>query len=380
MTTKIKNIVVTCVMAALLLGMSAFCWFKPADAFSNSERRTLKQFPKFVQDQDTGKLSFAPLFNGTFMTNFEDYTLDQFPLRDSFRTLKSFCTFYIFRQLDNNDIYVKNGYAAKLEYPMNTGSLDHAADRFRNIYDSYLAGKNMNIYFSIIPDKSYFLAEDNGYLALDYAEFITYLRDRTDFMEYIDITGDLALDSYYKTDTHWRQEKLLDVATTLAKAMGTSVTRDYTTNTLDHPFYGVYYGQSALPLPAETIYYLTSDSMNDWIITNYDTLSGKPETMSVYDMKKGTDKDPYELFLSGSLSLLTIENPNATTDKELIIFRDSFGSSLTPLLADGYAKVTLIDIRYIPSAMLGRLVDFKENQDVLFIYSTLVLNSSDLLT
>ena len=81
------------------------------------------------------------------------------------------------------------------------------------------------------------------------------------------------------------------------------------------------------------------------------------------------------MFLSGSLSLITIENPNATTDKELVIFRDSFGSSIAPLLVEGYAKVTLVDIRYIASDLVGRFVDF-ENQDVLFLYSTLVLNNS----
>ena len=81
------------------------------------------------------------------------------------------------------------------------------------------------------------------------------------------------------------------------------------------------------------------------------------------------------MFLSGSLSLITIENPNATTDKELVIFRDSFGSSIAPLLVEGYAKITLVDIRYITSDLVGRFIDF-ENQDVLFLYSTLVLNNS----
>ena len=81
------------------------------------------------------------------------------------------------------------------------------------------------------------------------------------------------------------------------------------------------------------------------------------------------------MFLSGSKSLLTIENPNASTDKELIVFRDSFGSSIAPLFAEGYAKITLVDIRYISPNMLGRFIEFT-NQDVLFLYSTSVLNNS----
>ena len=81
------------------------------------------------------------------------------------------------------------------------------------------------------------------------------------------------------------------------------------------------------------------------------------------------------MFLSGSRSLLTIENPAAENDRELIVFRDSFGSSIVPLLVQGYARVTLVDVRYIQIDMLDRFLEFK-GQDVLFLYSTLVLNNS----
>ena len=99
---------------------------------------------------------------------------------------------------------------------------------------------------------------------------------------------------------------------------------------------------------------------------------------SIYDESKLTGDDLYEVFLSGSVSLLTIENPNAETDRELILFRDSYGSALAPLLVQGYRKITLVDVRYISSALLGRFLDF-HGQDVLFLYSTLVLNNSSQL-
>jgi hypothetical protein len=93
-------------------------------------------------------------------------------------------------------------------------------------------------------------------------------------------------------------------------------------------------------------------------------------------MQKAYGKDPYEMFLSGPLSLVTIENDNAENNKELVIFRDSYGSALAPLMAEGYSKITLVDIRYIHPDMVGKYVDFK-NADVLFIYSTSVLNNSE---
>ena len=52
-----------------------------------------------------------------------------------------------------------------------------------------------------------------------------------------------------------------------------------------------------------------------------------------------------------------------------------YGSSLAPLLASGYRTITLVDLRYLSSDQLDQYIDF-EDQDVLFLYSTLLLNNS----
>ncbi|MFR3996454.1 MAG: hypothetical protein ACLTZJ_03135 [Oscillospiraceae bacterium] len=48
---------------------------------------------------------------------------------------------------------------------------------------------------------------------------------------------------------------------------------------------------------------------------------------------------------------------------------------MLPLLAEGYSEITLADIRYLSPSMLGKFIDFTA-QDVLFLYSTSVLNDS----
>jgi hypothetical protein len=191
-------------------------------------------------------------------------------------------------------------------------------------------------------------------------------------MKYIDITALLDSECFYRTDTHWRQEKILPVAQKLASKMGVELKADYKENLLEKDFYGVYYGQYALNFEADKIVYLTNDVLGNVSVYDYEN----QKQISVYDMERAVGRDPYEMFLSGSLPLITIENENATTDKELVIFRDSFGSSLAPLLAEGYKKITLVDIRYIHPNMLENYIEFT-NQDVLFIYSTSVLNNSE---
>lgn len=362
MSVKIKNIAVIILTSVFIGGFLIWSILKPDEKESISERRPLAEFP------DASKES---VITGSFMTDFEKYTLDHFPLRERFRTVKAITSFYILGQKDNNNIYIKDGYAAKLEYPLNTESLDYAASRFRFVYDKYMADKDMNVYLSIIPDKNYFMAEQNGYPSMDYEKLAATITEQTDFAEYIDIFDLLELSDYYSTDTHWRQEKITDVAEHIAAEMGISLSAEYNVNHIDIPFYGVYYGQSALPLPSDQLYYLDNDVLNSCKVYDFETDS----YIHFYDMEKVNGNDPYEMFLSGSKSLLTIENPNAVSDKELIIFRDSFGSSLAPLLAEGYVKITLVDIRYISPMMLDRFISFSD-QDVLFIYSTSVLNNS----
>lgn len=360
--SRIKDIVTVCVMAAFFLVFFVWCLFKPADETSDSERRKLAAMPEF-------KLS--SVLSGKFMQDFEDYATDQFPLRNGFRTIKSYTAFYLLWQRDVGGIYLRDGYASKLEYPLNTDSLDNAAARFGHIYDKYLSGKNVNIYMSVIPDKNYFLAGQNGYPVMDYGKMVSYLREKTGYMQYIDIFDCLELSDYYRTDTHWRQEKIVDVAQKLGEGMGVTLSGQYDTRLLDKPFYGVYYGQSALPLPAEQLYYLDSDIIGSCKVYDYETNSDA----EVYDMEKAQGKDPYEIFLSGPKSLMAIENPAGPADRRLIIFRDSFGSSIAPLLIEGYGEIVLVDIRYLSSDMLGNFMDF-DNSDVLFLYSTLVLNNS----
>lgn len=363
MTEKTKHIVITFVMVAFFLSVSLFAWLKPEDEFSLSERRKLSQFPE---------LSFKTIASGDFMSNFENYTLDQFPLRDKFRTLKAMVNLNIFKQSANNDIYVVDGFASKIEYPLNEASVERAGDRFQYVYEKHLKNSTTKNYLSIIPDKNYFLGTENGYLSVDYEKMISILKVNTEFLKYIDITKELELSDYYKTDTHWREESIVDVAEKIGNELGADVKAEYDIRTLKNDFYGVYYGQSALPLEAEKIKYLTNDVLENCKVFDYQN----NKEISVYDMKKAEGKDPYEMFLGGPLSLVTVENDNAKTDKELIIFRDSFGSSIAPLLVEGYKKITLVDIRYIHPNLLENYIEFN-SRDVLFLYSTSVLNNSE---
>ncbi len=365
MKEKIKYIATIVLSALLIFGLSAWFLLKSPTEYSESERRKLSLLPDF---------SIENVLSGKYMKDFEDASPDQFPLRDLFRSIKAYASEYIFNKMDNNKIFNADGHLSKLEYPENPDMIDYAADKFSFIYDKYIKDTDAEVFLSVVPDKNCFIAEDNGYLAFDYDEFADKLAEKVPFAEYIDVKPLLSADDYYTTDTHWKQESIIDIAEKLSTSMGADFTNDFKKNKIEKPFYGVYYNQSGMKHPTDEIIYLTNDAIDSAVVTNYDT--GKAVSLPVYDMSKLDSPDLYEMFLSGTVAVSVIENPEAAEKRELVLFRDSFGSSIAPLLIGSYSKITVVDIRYIASGALSGLVDFENADEVLFLYSTVLLNNS----
>lgn len=361
---KIKLISIILIFCLIIATSSLCLIFKEDDEISVWERRKLQQFPT---------LTWEKVINGSFNEDFVSYLSDQFPFRNELRRLKAQIHFNVFRQKDNGGIYIVNDSASKIDATINTGSVKHFLNKIGNVYSTYLKDTNCKTYYSIIPDKNYFLAEEGGYPSLDYDELYDILSRELSYMSEIEIRHLLNGEDYYFTDTHWRQENIVDVANEIRQQMGLSPVSDYTEKVLGD-FYGVYYGQSALPLKPDTMKYLTNDEIESCIVTNFE----KNITGKVYNESDYENLDSYDFFLFGAVPVLEISNPKGKSDKELVIFRDSFSSSLTPLLLSSYSKITLIDIRYISPELISNYIQF-EDQDVLFIYSTLLVNSSSTL-
>ncbi len=376
--SRLNAIVAFCVIWA---GLAFTAYVKDHDEYNAAERRALAPKPE---------LTWENFLSGNYMKEFETYSTEQFPLRDGFRELKANGAFYIFNKKDNNGIYIHDGYALKLESKLNENSVNKAADKLTWLYDNVIKDKTDKVYMSVIPDKNYFAAQQNGYPAMDYDKMVSIMKDKMDYATYINIFDTLELSDYYKTDTHWRQEEIVNTANTILNGMGAEkFPQKYEIKTSEEPFYGVYYGQSALPLPAEEIHYISTPGLDTMNVTIPDGTTKPPKYVGYIDKKKEVSKDPmrdlYEVFSYGAMqSMVIMENPESTSDKELIVFRDSFGSSIAPLFTESYKKVTLLDTRSMNPDIISTMlkaygVEITENTDVLFMYSTLILNESSML-
>lgn len=359
---KFKNILTVALTAVLVLTLTFSSILLPDKEYSESERRLLADFPS---------ITLSTIKNGSFASGFEKYSLDNFVFRDFFRTLKAKTVLSLFNERDNNGIYSAGEHLSKLDYKTNISSVEHAASRFSFVTETYFK-ESPNIYVSVIPDKNLFLAKENGYPDLDYRLLCETLTKKFAKAEFIDITDTLSADSFYFTDTHWRQEKLQDTASRLLWKMNATSFDAFEAVDTNTEFRGVYYGQSSLNPPPEALYYLENETINNLYVYDFEDNKEIP----VYDLDAANGRDPYEMFLGGAKSVITVTNESAATSRELVLFRDSFSSSLAPLLSSGYKKITLIDIRYISPSSIKSFIPEGEC-DVLFLYSTAVLNSSE---
>ena len=121
MSNKVKNIVTTVLFSAFVAFFSVMCvikCFNPTDYFT-VEKRPAAQLPsdftwqEFLENEDVtnenGDVVKSPIHQ------FEDFTVDQFPLREFFRYVKAHWALDVLNLKDNNKYVEKDGYISKLQ-------------------------------------------------------------------------------------------------------------------------------------------------------------------------------------------------------------------------------------------------------------------------
>ena len=349
------SIATAAVFLAVLFGFSLLHLALPDREVSRSERRRLAQLP--------------PLSSG-FSDKLEEYMLDQFPLREQLRTVNSLVRLYGLGQADIHGIYLQGGGAFRMDGPLQEKQVRHAAAVFSAVQEKYFP--SLPAHYVIVPDKN--AKAETGRPRLDTETMRGIVREALPGMTEIDIWGLLSADDYYKTDPHWRQERLLPVAAAICEALGADAPGTFTEKALS-PFYGAYYGQAALPMAPDTLTYLESADTKAAEVTGPELDGAQP----VYRPELLDGTDGYDVFLSGAQAVLTVTSPNVHNGRHLVLFRDSFGSSLAPLLLGSFERITLVDLRYISAARLADYADLSDATDVLYLCSTAVWNNGGTL-
>jgi hypothetical protein len=361
---KAKIISISVILTLLIIILGTM--LAPDQAFSAAERRRLTTQPDF---------SLASVLKGDYFTDLEQYLLDQIVWRDFFRSVKAVTVYQVLRQTDNNGLYFIDGHIGKIEALLRPASVASAAVKFNELRQRYFP--DQPVWLAVIPDKNHYLGRTRGFPAVNLAEMMAILARDLNAISLIDLTACFSAADYYRTDIHWRQENLLPLADLLLMEMGNPVRSSDQTYTQDaySPFRGSLYGQAALPVSPDELVCLTNEMIGQTRVYDHEQNTWGV----VYNPELFTGMDPYDVYLGGAKPLLTLVNEMADTERELIIFRDSFASSLAPLLLPGYSRIILVDLRYMRSELLAEHITFGPEQDILFLYSTPVLGNSAML-
>jgi len=360
MKSNIKDKVTAIGFTAVLVAVLLVNIILPDQELSRAERRRLDQMPEFTAEN---------VVKGDFFEDLEEYALDQFLLRDALRTVKSTVRLNVFMQLENNDLFLQDGNIFKLPPEVNEPGVKTNCGKMLSTAQKIWPDANM--YYSIIPEKNMYL-DSNAYPRFDSEQYDSIVAANLPGVQKIDISDLLSLDDYYLTDPHWRQENIVDVADRLLTVMGNPDVEGSYEQKNAISFHGTYHGQLPLNVEKDELNYLTGANIEAAQVYNFET----QKTTGVYNHDKLTAMDPYDFYLDGACALLRIENPQGTPGKELVIFRDSFGSSIAPLMLSDYETVTLVDLRYVASVVLDQFVSAGEQTDVLFLYSQTILNNN----
>ena len=196
-----KDKIITFTFIGYILIFSLLHIIIPDNEISNTERRKLAKFPQIELTNE-------------YITKIDKYLTDNFPYRNTFRSIKAKFNYNILNKKDNNKIYLKDNYIFKSNYPTNTKSINNFITKSNKILNNLTP--NNNTYLMIIPDKNYYL-NDNNFLQIDY----NYIYKELEILNLpaIDIRNILELSDYYETDTHWKQERLSKVVEYMSNIM-----------------------------------------------------------------------------------------------------------------------------------------------------------------
>ena len=279
----------------------------PRNAFSPWERRQLAVLPT---SWDASK--------------WESYLADHLPLRQFFLGVGAYARL-LTGQMEAGEILFRAGYLA--EAPLRweaTRVQDNLA-----CVNQFAASVGIPVDLMVVPSAGAALELREDYADAEYIRRIHAL-SITNPVE-ADLQGE---GMYYRTDHHWTSRGAYTACAQYFAFLSRSLPPPEAFAVEAFPgFRGTTYARSCLWLtPAESI--------ELWQGTALQRADGG----AVFDREALAGEDKYSVFLGGNHPLITLINPRG--QGHLVVVRDSYGSCLAPFLAEGYGKVTLVDLRY----------------------------------
>lgn len=347
--------------AGIVLLLVAASIIQPDRKISDEENRVLTTFPK---------PSIENIKNKEYMTALEDYSSDQFILRDLWIRLKVRCDLLVGKREFNGVYLGKKKYLMQIPVGMdekNTKENLEAMNQFRQ--------KNSNLRMNalIVPNAAYIMKD---YLPLgapvrDHGEDMNYIKKQlSGGIGLIDITETLRkhVDEgiYYKTDHHWTSRGAAYGFNAAAKQLEIEgLVSDYKIHTVATDFSGTLASRSGYHKVKDTVEVYQPENVEyQYLVSDSDNEEKRP---TIYDRNALEGKDKYQVFFGGNHAMVDIVTTN-DNQRRLLVFKDSYANSFVPFLIPYYNEIIMIDARYYYENV-NMLIENKGITDVLFLYN-----------
>lgn len=363
---------ITALFCLFLFGFGAALILSPSRDFSDQENRYLAQFKA---------PTLKTLRSGEFMEKFEDYVTDQFPLRDQWIQLKALSERALGKQENNGVYFGTDGQTLFAQFKAPSGDELEQKVGFVNKLGANL---DVPVYFSLVPDKSFVLADLLPANAPSVDDGSTIEKAQAlcgDRVTYIDLRTMLTgeRDAFYRTDHHWTTmgarlafQRLMSgmdlVRPIAAEDLNGLSYQGLSYTEVSDSFYGTTYSASGAGwVEPDSICTVIPEGGTKGNVTVTRYPEGAPIEGGLYYPEKLAVKDKYAYFLGGNQPLCVIKNPDAASGK-LLVIRDSYADSLAPFLAEEFQEVHLFDLRYNNLSLKQYVADNGIGQ-VLVLYS-----------
>lgn len=350
-----RNKIITSFFCLLLAVSALIGLLMPDRYYSESEKRTLTQKPKFT---------VANFISGEFSDELEKYLTDQVPLRDGWVTMKTYMELAIGKR-ESVGVYIcKDKYLMDKFTSYSKKQLVANAAALVDLQEK-LAAEGISMNTILVPMAAQVLTDKLPAYApvADYAAILQVLTDAG--VDTTDVLSALVAHSseniYYRTDHHWTS---LGAYYAYCAWRGIEPNVDeWTQEVLCDDFYGTTWNKVPLPtVPAEEI-----TAWYKHINRSVSYNNGQYETDSIYERKYLSGSDQYAVFLNSNQAQTVIEGSGKSG--KLLLIKDSYGNTFSQFPVEDYAEVHVLDLRFFK----GDVTEYaKENgiTDTLVLYGT----------
>ena len=372
-TSALVSYALIAAFVLLTAGAGIYTFVTKDRSFSESENRMLSQKPVFTSDS---------LIDGSFMSDFEGWLSDQFPLRDEAIVIKTDFD-RLTGKKEENGVYIgKNNRLFEVTSEYDKKKIAEKTDAI----NSFLAGyPDINKIVAIVPNSSFVYPEDlPDFISADNQQeqiediYNALSGDKLETTDTVSALYGMKEDNtelYYKTDHHWTTRAAYGVFLQIADAWELDTEKEYSFYTVTDSFEGTLASRSGVHDVTDTIEICVPENSVESYTVNYESVHVKNTTL--FNESKLSTKNKYEVFLGGNYDKISIET-TAPGDQCLLIIKDSYANCMIPMFTPYFSQIVVIDPRYMTESVDTLMSEYNFTH-VLLLYNLNIFNSDSAL-